>query len=189
MFDRCLEIKKWLKSFQGKWMVAGGWAIDLHIGEETRSHEDIEVAVFRNDQLSLIPVLKGWEAYFYSNGEAFLWDQKTYLEAPIHELHVINPAGEEVELLLNERKRDLFCFRRDKEITFPIERMQLHSEMGIPYLNPEIVLLYKAKYTKQKDEDDFNNIFPHLNERQKEWLKQSLIHYDRTHVWLEKLLY
>jgi hypothetical protein len=27
------------------WYVAGGWAIDLHLGTQTRPHEDLEIAV------------------------------------------------------------------------------------------------------------------------------------------------
>jgi hypothetical protein len=32
------------------WAVAGGWAIDLWLGEQTREHHDIEVMVARRDQ-------------------------------------------------------------------------------------------------------------------------------------------
>ncbi|WP_445326865.1 nucleotidyltransferase domain-containing protein [Solibacillus sp. FSL W7-1464] len=36
--------------------IAGGWAIDLLIGKETREHKDI--AIFRKDQLNLKAYLK-----------------------------------------------------------------------------------------------------------------------------------
>ena len=32
------------------WGIAGGWAIDLWLGEQTREHHDIEVVVRRDDQ-------------------------------------------------------------------------------------------------------------------------------------------
>lgn len=32
------------------WFVAGGWAIDLHLGRATRPHGDVDVAVYRHDQ-------------------------------------------------------------------------------------------------------------------------------------------
>ena len=35
------------------WFFAGGWAIDLFLGKETRKHSDIEIAILRNDQLYL----------------------------------------------------------------------------------------------------------------------------------------
>ncbi|WP_152526285.1 hypothetical protein [Thalassobacillus devorans] len=95
---------------------------------------------------------------------------------------------QELEILLNEKDSDRWVYRRDPEITFPISHMHLRSEQGLPYLNPEIVLLYKAKETRQKDNEDFENIFPRLNERQKEWLKQGLIQCHPNHPWLEKLL-
>jgi hypothetical protein len=32
------------------WAFAGGWAIDLWFGEQTRPHHDVEVVVHRRDQ-------------------------------------------------------------------------------------------------------------------------------------------
>ncbi|NIK30303.1 hypothetical protein FHS45_003427 [Thalassobacillus devorans] len=33
MFDKCQEVTKWMAALEGKWYIAGGWAIDLHIGD------------------------------------------------------------------------------------------------------------------------------------------------------------
>src|SRR5690348_7365284 len=33
------------------WAVAGGWAIDMWLGRQTRDHHDIEVAVLRDDRI------------------------------------------------------------------------------------------------------------------------------------------
>lgn len=32
-----------------RWAVAGGWAIDLHIGHPTRDHDDLEISVLAAD--------------------------------------------------------------------------------------------------------------------------------------------
>ena len=34
-----------LAALRCPWYVAGGWAIDLFLGEQTREHEDVEIAV------------------------------------------------------------------------------------------------------------------------------------------------
>lgn len=187
MFEKCQEVSRWMAAFEGKWFIAGGWAIDLHIGEETRQHEDIEVAVFRDDQSLLQETITGWEVQIVENEQMREWNQIERLELPVHEIHAKRNV-QELEILLNERDGERWVYRREPEITFPISHMHLHSEQGFPYLNPEIVLLYKAKETSQKDHQDFENIFPRLNERQKEWLKQGLIQYHPNHPWLEKLL-
>jgi hypothetical protein len=38
MFALPLQIKELMRDFQPNWFVAGGWAIDLFLGKETRSH-------------------------------------------------------------------------------------------------------------------------------------------------------
>ena len=44
------------------WAVAGGWAIDLWLGTQTREHHDIEVAVRRGDQATVHGALDDrWE--------------------------------------------------------------------------------------------------------------------------------
>jgi hypothetical protein len=32
------------------WWIAGGWAIDLFLGKQTREHEDVDVLFLRRDQ-------------------------------------------------------------------------------------------------------------------------------------------
>jgi Aminoglycoside-2''-adenylyltransferase len=39
-----------LSSLRRPWFVVGGWALDLFLGRETRSHKDIDIAIFREDQ-------------------------------------------------------------------------------------------------------------------------------------------
>lgn len=189
MFKECSQVEKWLNDFDGEWMFAGGWAIDLHIGEETRVHGDIEIAIFREDQHLLNEALKSWDLFVVKERELVAWENKKTLHLPIHEIHATSPEGNHLEILLNERSKRQWKFRRSPSITFHLDRMKLRSAQGFPYLNPEIVLLYKSTKTRDKDHKDFQHVFPYLNEHQKEWLKQSLMHHQPEHPWLEALLY
>jgi hypothetical protein len=49
-----------MRGFEPDWFVAGGWAIDLFLEKTTRPHEDIEIAIFRKNQLALQDYLDGW---------------------------------------------------------------------------------------------------------------------------------
>jgi Aminoglycoside-2''-adenylyltransferase len=46
LFEKCHHITSFMLGFNKTWIFAGGWAIDLFIGKETRQHQDIEIAIF-----------------------------------------------------------------------------------------------------------------------------------------------
>ena len=60
LFEQCQSITSLMNSFNKTWFIAGGWAIDLFLGKETREHKDLEIALFRKDQLNLKEYLKKW---------------------------------------------------------------------------------------------------------------------------------
>ena len=45
------------------WWVAGGWALDLFLGFQTRSHDDLDVGILRRDVAAVIANLPGWELF------------------------------------------------------------------------------------------------------------------------------
>ena len=47
------EVQSLLEGAGFAWWIAGGWAIDLFIGYQTRDHCDIDVLIRRDDQLAL----------------------------------------------------------------------------------------------------------------------------------------
>jgi len=58
---------------------------------------------------------------------------------------------------------------------------------GIPYLVPEIVLLFKAKHARPKDGADFDEMLPHLESSAKAWLADALARVHPGHAWLQRL--
>jgi hypothetical protein len=43
-FEQCHRITSFMSGFNKPCFFAGGWAIDLFIGKQTRPHQDIEIA-------------------------------------------------------------------------------------------------------------------------------------------------
>ncbi|MFX0117324.1 MAG: nucleotidyltransferase domain-containing protein [Candidatus Hodarchaeota archaeon] len=192
-FQTIQRIHALLKEFGRLWFVAGGWAIDLHLNHITRPHEDVEIVILRQDQLALQEFLGDWDfEKVIPPAERELrepWQKGEWLEKPVHEIHAIRSKGEvrSLEILLNEVQGDTWLFRRDHRITLPLAKIGLLSQLGIPYLCPEIVLLYKAKYRKRKDDLDFENTISHLDNEGRRWLRSAIEIHSPFHIWLKRL--
>ncbi|MDR6123574.1 hypothetical protein QFZ87_003171 [Bacillus sp. SLBN-46] len=186
-FEQCESITSLMAGFNKTWGIAGGWAIDLFIGKETRDHKDIEIAVFRKNQQYLKDYLKEWEFKKVIKGEFHIWENE-FLDLPVHEIHASNKlTGDKIEVLLNETKDNDWKFRRDLRISYPLTSVWTYSETGIPYLNPEIVLLYKVKNTREKDHQDFMIIKEYLDIEKKQWLRYAIELHEPEHKWLHYL--
>lgn len=90
------------------------------------------------------------------------------------------------ELLLNEHREDSWVFRRDDAVALPLDEIGAETE-GIPYLRPEIVLLYKAGESSPKSDRDFSLIRERLTQDQVRWLKNALAACYPMHSWIAQL--
>ncbi|MCG1010756.1 hypothetical protein J4760_12070 [Salinicoccus sp. ID82-1] len=173
-FEVCHSVNEWMRGFEGCWCIAGGWAIDLYLDKQTRAHDDIEIMIFREDQQILKHHLNDWEICKVEEGELSTWGHE-HLKLPIHELHATHKAtGQKLEILLNEKDEENWIFRRDSRVTKPLNEIINFSINSLPYLKPEIVLLYKAKSIGSKDVHDFNEAVSVMDDDQKKWLKEAL---------------
>jgi len=106
-FDERLTVaRKILAANNIPWAVAGGWALDLFLGRQTREHADLDVAIWRADQHKLRESLPpDWVAEVSDNGVLRPWRSEEWLSLPLHEIHArsVNREGGSIELLLNER--------------------------------------------------------------------------------------
>jgi len=189
MFSPPLKVAALMREFEPDWFIAGGWAIDLYLEKITRPHEDIEIAIFRQDQIALQNYLDGWVLKKAVNGKLSVWNRDERLELPIHEIHCFKETAEpqSLEVLLNETDGDEWLYRRNVKATKPLSKFYLTSNLGMKFLCPEVVLLYKSKRPRLKDEQDFEAVVEYLDVESKEWLKNTLIVCYSEHHWLQKL--
>jgi hypothetical protein len=188
-FAPVLEVASLLSGFDRPWFIAGGWAIDLFLGNVSRVHEDVDVAVLRRDQRDLRSYLTGWELGKIADGRREPWREEEWLNLPIHEVHADRTAGvpREVEFLLNEARDGTWIFRRDARITRPLSKVRMVTRSGIPFLGPAIVLLYKAKDPTPKDDADFGRARPRLGLARRLWLRGALETCHPGHPWISRL--
>lgn len=184
-----LKVAALMRDFKPCWLIAGGWAIDLYLGEQTRPHEDIEVAIFRKDQTALRDYLDGWSWQKVSGGERAAWRRGEWLESPTHELYCFNETAEprRLEVLLNESGGGEWVYRRNEKVRRPLAKCQLVRGADIKFLCPEVVLLYKSKSPREKDEQDFQAVAGRLDAERREWLRNAIAACDAGHRWLRSL--
>ena len=190
-FSPVLSIHRLMADYPHLWGFCGGWAIDLVVERQTRPHKDVDIAVLRRDQRALYDYLstRGWRLETAHEGTLTPWDGVP-LDLPTHTLWCRRPQHEPdfLEVLFNEDDGTHLCFRRDLSIRLPLDDAFLRTPDGLPILAPEIVLLYKAKYSHEANHKaDFANALPHLDARQRAWLGAALSTLYEAHDWAKTL--
>ena len=183
------EAAGWLAEARCDWWIAGGRAIDLHLGARTREHGDLDVGCFREDWPAMREALVGWHCCSAGNGVLTPIAEGDAPLAAANQVwcHPVNDARWHLELTFDERENDEWIYRRDARIRLPRSRLVHRSDDGIPYLRPEIQLLYKAKATRPKDDADFLRALPRLGEDERTWLARALDTCHPGHAWRERL--
>src|SRR5262249_30856928 len=145
------------------WAVAGGWAIDLHLGRQTRVHEDIEVAIPNGLFPRVRRELAAVDLYeAVDGGGRRLGPGEVPLE---HQAWALDPSVRKwrMDTFLEPGDERTWVSHRDERLTLPMAEVVRRTPDGIPYLAPVTVLLAKAKHTRPKDEADFSNTVPTLS--------------------------
>lgn len=167
------------------WWIGGGWAVEA-AGGHSRLHEDTDVLVLRRDldrvrtylaEYHLWQADSGWIAPLPLRGRLRDDTSQLWLRRNAH-------SPWELDLLLTPTDGDDWLYKRDARIRRPLNSIGFLADDGIPYLRPEIVLLFKAKLLREKDQADFDSLLPHLSAASREFLAGALIATLPRHPWL-----
>lgn len=182
--------------YPGVWWVAGGWALEMFTGVG-RAHEDTDASVLRTD----LPLLRAHLAGTLDVWTAADGALRPLLpdERPEAEAEEVLPVGcgqvwtrrtamapWEFDILLAPGSSEEWVYKRDESLRMPMDQA-LWVQDGISYLQPEIQLLYKAKGLRPKDRVDFDTTLPHLDDRRRGWLRESLRRTLPGHPWIRQL--
>jgi hypothetical protein len=193
-----LEVAETLGGLRAPFYFAGGWAIDLHLGRVTREHHDVDALVMRRDHLLLHKALKQFslkkiiphpDGMPPNRGTIVEWRPGDKLELPVHQINAYRVGESEpaFQVMLAESRGGEWIFRRNPDVSMPLSRMGFHPLWGLPYLAPEIVLLFKAKHLEARDRADFDHAIPALNADTRRWLHDSIEKTHPGHEWLKVL--
>jgi hypothetical protein len=92
-----------------------------------------------------------------------------------------------IELLLDEADDETWVYRREPRIRRPISTAVRQSPEGLPYLAPEIQLLYKSNAPRERDKLDFSQTWPLLAPEARRWLRDALELVKPDHEWIAAL--
>ena len=183
------EGTQFLVSLTVPWWIAGGWALDLFAETQTRAHKDLDVGVLRTDAVRVASALEDWEVFEARRGTLTHLQSGREPRADVNSLWC-RPAGAKewvMELMLNDAEDNFWVYRRDRRIRSPLQVAIRHSREGIPYLAPEIQLLFKSHATRPQDLADFESMLPRLDRAARAWLRGAIAKADHLHPWLHAI--
>lgn len=166
-----------LRTYPGRWWIAGGWSLDLFLGHPTRLHEDTDVLILRKDLEHIHAALPDWIIYA-SNPPGTLrpWHAGETLPGFVQDIWC-RPVDSETwsfQFMVMDTEGDRWLFRRDHRVYGDLGDLSDVRD-GIPLLAPEVQLLYKARFpNRPRDEADLSRMIPRLSTRRRTWLKQAV---------------
>jgi hypothetical protein len=181
------EIAEMMRGLTVPWWIAGGWALDLFLGRQTRPHEDTDVQILRRDQLAVQRHLAGWDLHKTHQPGLARWPAGEVLAPPVNSFWARRGNGPwSFMVLLLEADGDEWVYRRCGSIRGPISGLGLTTPSGVPYLRPEIQLLFKGGgQLREKDTLDLLAVLPHLSPAAGVWLRNGLTaQFPDGHPWV-----
>jgi len=170
-------VKRLMASYTGTWALCGGWAVDAWLGRVTREHEDIDIAVFRDEQeLFFRQLAPTWRLVAHETEEAahdIAWDgHPLALWSHIHAGNTVEPKR---ELHVSERGEGSWLLGhwalKGRTAALPQARFALDTDLGLPVMAPEAVAFYKSiGEQRARDAQDLAHLLPLLDAAQRRWL-------------------
>ena len=171
------------------WRVSAGWAIDLFLGRERREHEDLEIGVPADRFDEVAAALSELEFHVVTRGVAEPVGDAAELMKTVHQTWGLDRAANvwRIDVFREPHDGDHWLARRDETIRLPYDELIEHTAEGIPYERPEVVLLFKAKHSRPKDEADLAAVLPHLSAERRQLLSGWIEQVHPGHFWVPDL--
>ncbi len=186
------EVYRRFAGIDAPWCVVGGWAIDLWLGEQTRPHEDIEISILREDLDQFRAALPDCEFFAAGSGEVTQLASQEPAE-DILQIWCLEKETQKwrLDIMIEPRSRHTnargtWRFKRDLSISKARHDVVLRDSNGVPFMRPEVVLLFKAKNIRAKDQFDFESVLSTFHTEQY-WLAEAIEKVHPQHPWIEKL--
>ncbi|MEM9608591.1 MAG: hypothetical protein AAGA99_14300 [Actinomycetota bacterium] len=171
------------RSASFRWWLSGGRALAMHLERTWRDHEDLDIGVVRTDLPAVAELLGGWDLHVAAAGVLTPWDGRLLVAGRSENNLWCRPTPSSswaLDVTVGDGTEEEWVFRRDPAIRRSWADAVLVTSAGIPYLAPELQLLFKSKQPRPKDEGDARVVIPALASDRRRWLAERL---PRDHHW------
>lgn len=207
------EANALLQGQEFSYAICGGFALDLFLGYETRTHGDIDILAFWEDRETIITYMqsKGYNVYEMLGGGKVHRIMDIKMQEKLRknifcctedcELVRLYDTDEQdvywldfqhtglsklnyVEFLFNERTEEKFVYVRDERVRRRMANTILETD-GVPYLAPELCLLFKSTDIEREGyQQDFELTVGKLSAEQRAWFENAMeLLYPEGHKW------
>lgn len=178
-----------LAGVDAPWCVAAGWALDLFLGRQTRPHEDVEICVPAHRFGDVRARFPDCDFFVVADGELHPLPARVDPAPATHQTWALERSTGRwrFDVFREPAEGDVWLCRRDPGIRRPYAEVVQRTASGIPYLAPEVALLFKANGARPKDEADLAVVLPALDEQRQVWLASALARVHPGHPWLDRV--
>ncbi len=184
------EVAAELHGFDRPWWVVGGWAIEAATGFR-REHEDTDISLLSCDVEAFVEHLAGrWDVWNNVGGVLHpLGGRWKTVDEPASQLWLRRDANSPwvLDIPLTPSDDGEWTNKRLEAHVAPVADVTWVDGDGIRYLLPEIVLVYKARLRRQKDQPDFAATVPTLTPERRAWTRRALAEAAPGHPWITAL--
>jgi hypothetical protein len=171
-----------------RWWLTGGLALEQFAGVSWREHDDIDIGICRLDapQVHRWLVERDQHLWIAADGKLAPWSGRALNEKASEDNVWMKslPDGPWVlDIQIGDGNDTSWIYRREKSVQREWSTVVLKTD-ELPYLSPEIQLLFKSKGPRPKDYEDARRVIPLFDGEQRAWLRA---HLPSRHEWAKLL--
>jgi hypothetical protein len=181
-------VARLFSTFDARWWLSGGVALDRFVGYRTRAHGDVDVSVRRRDWPAIERQLRAVLDVHVAQDGVLTPIEHRPLTDEVHNLWAREHGGGpwKVQVNLEPGDDDRWAYRRDARVTRPWAEAVVRLG-GTPCVAPAVQLLWKAKLPRPHDDADFDLVFPRLAAGERSWLADAVECAHPESPWLTRL--
>lgn len=172
------------RSVSSRWWLSGGQALVAHLGRSWRDHADTDIGVCRTDVSGIVEALPGWDLQVAAAGVLSAWDGRPLVAEQSQNNLWCRPTPSSpwaLDVTLGDGTEEDWVYRRDPSVRRAWAEAVLVTSGGVPYLAPELQMLFKSTRPRPKDDVDARVVLPALAPDRLRWLAERLPNDHRWH--------